>query len=146
MAAYIADNFAQLPHNGVYGNKSTQYGVYTLGTGNAQLDTIDLVKIPGGGRITNGFIAVATAVSTATVAIGVRYADGTSTGGTTGTAVLAAALVLTTGLTQQALNNFVPFINDVDTIVYATLISPGFVSGAGIALVGVVDYIAEGTK
>jgi len=146
MAAYTADNYLQIPHNGAYGNKSSIYGVYSLGTGNAQLDTVDLAKIPAGGRILSGYIAVATAVTTATICVGVRYADGTSTGGTTGTAVLGTGIVLTTALAQQALNNFVSFSNDADTIVYATLISPVFASGASNALVGVVDYIAQGTK
>jgi len=146
MAAYTADNFTQIPFNGAYGNKSTVQGVHTLGTANAQLDTIDLVKIPGGGRIQNGFLAIATAVTTATVCIGVRYADGTSTGGTTGTAVLATGVVLTTALTNQAFNNFIPFTNDVDTIVYATIVSPGFASGASIALHACIDYVATGAK
>jgi hypothetical protein len=146
MAAFTADNYTNIAHNGAYGNKSTYNGVISLTTAMAQLDTLDLMKLPGGARIQNGFLVIATAVTTATVCVGVRYADGTSTGGTTGTAVLGTGIVLTTALTQQAFNNFVPFTNDVDTIVYATIVSPGFASGASIALHACVDYMASGTK
>lgn len=146
MAAYSADNLTQIPFMGAYGNKASfTASLAVLGT-YAQTDTVDLMRLPGGARLISGLVVVATAVSTSTIAIGVRYADGTSTGGTTGTAVLSGAgIVLTTALVPQAMN-FVPFTNDVDTIVYATIASPGFAPGANIAFAATVDYEPTGTK
>lgn len=144
MAAFKSNNYTQITHNGAYGNKSSVNPYITLGT-YAQYDTLDLAVIPAGGRVLGGFINVETAVSTATLCIGIRYADGTSTGGTTGTAVVDAAVVLTTALTPVVLD-CIPFVNDADTILYATVLSPGFAPGAGIEMHAVVDYIAQGTK
>lgn len=147
MAAFTADNFTQLTFMGAYGNQSYAEARVAALLTYASADTIDLFKLPGGARVFSGFVVVATAVATATFAVGVRYADGTSTGGTTGTAVLSGTGVsLATGKQPQTLN-FVPFTNDVDTIVYATLASPqGAVPGANTALSVVVTYEAAGTK
>lgn len=146
MAQFLSDNFAQISFMGAYGNKANFVANRAAFPTMAAADTLDLVRIPGGARLLEGFIVVATAISTATLAIGVRYADGTSTGGTTGTAVLSAGAALTSALTQQRLA-FVPFVNDVDTIVYATVSSPqGAAPGANIAMGFSLDYSPEGTK
>jgi hypothetical protein len=144
MAAFTANNYTQITHNGAYGNKSTVDAVITLGT-YAQYDTLDLAKISAGARVLGGIVMVETAVGTSTLCFGVRYADGTSTGGTTGTAVVGTGVVLTTALAIQTLS-CVPFVNDADTILYATVLSPGFAPGANIEMHAVVDYIAEGNK
>ena len=145
MADYDVDNFTQVPFNGEYGNKSVAYAELAALSTLAASDTIDLVKIPGGARVLSGRIIIATAITTATLAIGVRYADGTSTGGTTGTAVMSGTgCALTTALAPQQLN-FQSFVNDVDTIVYATAVVAA-VPGANTKLTAEIDYIAEGTK
>jgi len=146
MANHSADNFTQISYMGAYGNQAFVEGYITLGTW-AQNDTLDLVKIPAGARVLGGRLVVATAVTTSTVTVGVKYADGTSTGGTTGAAVLTGTggIVLTTALLNQPLT-FLPFTNDADTIIYATISSPGFTPGAGILLHSVIEYSAEGTK
>ncbi len=143
MAQYLTDNYTQIAHNGAYGNKSTvEAQMAAFSTGIVAADTLDLVKVPGGARILSGFTVIATAVTTATTAIGVRYADGTSTGGTTGTAVMGTQNIAVA--TQQGMN-FVPFVNDADTIIYATYVNGG-TPGANIAFSAVVDYIATGQK
>ena len=144
MANFTADNYTQNNFNNPYGNKSTVDAILTLGT-YAQYDTFDLAKVPAGARVLGGFVVVATAVATSTICVGVKYADGTSTGGTTGTAVVGTGATLSTALAPQTLS-CVPFVNDVDTILYATVLSPGFAPGANIPLHAVVDYVAEGTK
>lgn len=146
MAQFLSDNFTQIAFMGAYGNKASFVANRTAFPTMAAADTLDLVRVPGGARLIEGFLVVATAITTATMTIGVRYADGTSTGGTTGTAVLGAAVPLTSALTQQRLA-FVPFVNDVDTIVYATISSPqGAAPGANIAMGFSLDYSPEGTK
>lgn len=145
MAKTYADNWKQVAYMGAYGNKAVVVAdIAALGT-LAASDTIDLVKIPGGARVIGGFVTIATAITTATLAIGVRYADGTSTGGTTGTAVMSGTgVALTTALAPQLLN-FQSFVNDVDTIVYAT--APNIAApGANTRLSVTVEYSAEGTK
>ena len=144
--AYTADNYSQISFMGAYGNKSIVHGYVTMGT-YSQYDTVDLVKIPAGAVVYDGFLLVATAVTTATVSIGVRYADGTSTGGTTGTAVMSGtgSIVLTTALANQPMT-FEPFTNDADTIVYAIVQSPGFTPGANTKLHALVGYKSDGTK
>jgi hypothetical protein len=147
MTTSTADNFSQNAYMGAYGNVAVVVAdKAALGT-LAASDTIDLCRIPGGARIFTGIVTIATAVTTATLAIGVRYADGTSTGGTTGTAVLSGTgVALTTALAPQVLN-FQPFVNDVDTIVYAT--NPNTTSwgpGANTKLSVQLMYSAEGTK
>jgi hypothetical protein len=145
MSTSTADNWTQLPYMGAYGNLAVivaeKANIGTL----AAADTIDLFKLPGGARVIMGHVQIATAITTATLAIGVRYADGTSTGGTTGTAVLSGTgVALTTALAPQFLN-FQPFANDVDTIVYAT--APNIaVGGANNKLTVTLKYSAEGTK
>lgn len=147
MAAYTADNFSQIPFNGAYGNKSSAYGVYTTTTA-ANLvaaDTVDLVKIPAGARVLSGRIITATAITTATIAVGIKYSDGTSTGGSTGTAQLSGTGVpLVTANAPQQLA-FQSFMNDADTIVYATFVN-GAAPGHAIAITAEIDYIATGTK
>jgi hypothetical protein len=145
MAAYTSDNFTQIAYMGAYGNSAVVVAeLAAIGT-LAASDTIDLVKIPGGARVISGAVIIATAITTATLAIGVRYADGTSTGGTTGTAVMSGTgIPLTTGLNPVALQ-FQPFVNDADTIIYAT--APNIaVPGANTKLTVEVRYSAEGTK
>ena len=152
MTAYTADNFLQLPHNGVYGNKSTVQGVYaSLGTGAVAGDTFDLVKIPAGATVVSGFIYTTQMTGTSTVVFGVRAADGTSTNTLgTGTALLvggtASAIVTANVLNALALR-FVPFTNDFDTIIYATYVS-GATGGptANDNFNVVVDYVANSTK
>lgn len=146
MASTLSSNFTQIAFMGAYGNKANFVASFTAFPTMAAADTIDLVRIPGGARLIEGYFVVATAITTATLTIGVRYADGTSTGGTTGTAVLSAGVALTTALTQQRLA-FVPFTNDVDTIIYATVSSPqGAAPGANITAAFSLDYTPEGTK
>ena len=157
MAAYVSDNYLQLPHNGVYGNLSTVVALNSDisqingATGIANGDTLDLFRIPGGAQILSGSLLTGTfAIATSTVVVGIRYADGTSTGGTTGTAVLVGgtASSITAALTEYAFRFEQPFINDVDTILYLTWISPGAPSGATskAALTARVNYVATGTK
>ena len=157
MAAYNSDNFLQIPHNGVYGNLTqivalnSDISQINGAAGFANGDTLDLMKVPGGFRVTGGFLYAGTfAIATSTVVVGIRYADGTSTGGTTGTAVLVGgtASAIVAALTPYAFRFEQPFVNDVDTIVYITWLSPGAPSGATskAALTAVVQGIAEGTK
>lgn len=157
MAAYTADNFLQIPHNGVYGNKSYVAGLNSDisqingAAGFANGDTLDLVKIPAGARVLSGYLQAGTfAIATSTVVVGIRYADGTSTGGTTGTAVLVGGTgsAIVAALTSYAFRFEQPFVNDADTIVYLTWLSPGAPSGASskAALSCVVEYDAQGTK
>ena len=157
MAAYTADNFTQLPHNGAYGNVSTVIGINSDisqingAAGIANGDTLDLVKIPAGARVYGGMLQTGTfAIATSTVVVGIRYADGTSTGGTTGTAVLVGgtASAITAAMTEYAFRFEQPFVNDADTIVYLTWLSPGAPSGASskAALTARVNYVAEYTK
>lgn len=150
MASNTADNFLQLPHNGVYGNKSVAVGSYAdlskassgaLAAG----DTLDLVKLPAGATYVSGFLFSTQMTGTSTLAIGVRAADGTSTGGTTGTAVLVSGTASgVTGLGQTNLR-FAPFTNDFDTIVYATFVS-GPVPAASDNIALVLDYVANNTR
>ena len=157
MAAYTADNFLQIPHNGVYGNKTAIVGqISDISQVNGAVgfvngDTMDLLKIPAGFRVVNGFLLTGTfAIATSTVVVGLRYADGTSTGGTTGTAVLVGgtASAIVAGLTRYDFRFEQPFVNDADTIAYLTWLSPGAPSGASskAALSAVIEGIAEGTK
>lgn len=148
MAAFTADNFIQIPHNGAYGNKSFVSGTYAnLGTYTAAaLDTFDLAKVPAGATVLEGFLYSTQFTGTSTWVLGVRYADGTSTGGTTGTAVLVAGTASAiSGSNVRYQLRFPPFTNDADTIVYATHVS----GPAHTALDNVVlnlDYDARGTK
>ena len=144
MATTKADNITQNLFNNPYGNKSVAVAKIASFTTLAAADTIDLMNMPAGAQIVSGFCVVATAITTATLAIGVRYADGTSTGGTTGTAVLSGTgVALTTALAPQLLN-FVPFTNDKDTILYAT--APNIASpGASIQFACSIEYEATGT-
>jgi len=157
MAAYLADNFSQLPHAGVYGNLSTIVALNSDisqingAAGIANGDTLDLFRIPGGAQVISGFLLTGTfAIATSTVVVGIRYADGTSTGGTTGTAVLVGgtASAITASLTNYAFRFEQPFVNDVDCIAYVTWLSPGSPSGASskAALSAVLQYVATGTK
>jgi hypothetical protein len=157
MAQYLADNFGQIPHNGAYGNKSVVVGLNSDisqingAAGIANADTLDLVKIPAGARVLSGYLQTGTfAIATSTVVVGIRYADGTSTGGTTGTAVLVGGTssAIIAALTPYAFRFEQPFVNDADTIAYITWLSPGAPSGASskAALSCVLEYIADGTK
>lgn len=148
MAARTADNLTQIPHNGAYGNKSVVIGQYSdLSTNSAvALDTFDLVKVPAGATVLSGFLYSTQATGTSTWVVGVRYADGTSTGGTTGTAILVAGTASAiTGASTQYNLRFKPFTNDADTIIYATHVSgPAHTAGDDTTLV--LDYAANGTK
>lgn len=157
MATYQTDNYLQLPHNGVYGNLTTivaqinDISQVNGAAGYANGDVVNLMRIPGGFRVTNGFILAGTfAIATSTVVVGIKYADGTSTGGTTGTAVLVGgtASAIVAALTRYDFRFEQPFVNDVDTIAYMTWLSPGAPSGAtSKAALSVVIYgVAEGTK
>lgn len=157
MAKYFADNFTQLPHNGVYGNRTeivaqlSDISQINGAAGIANADTLDLFTIPGGFLVTGGLLKTGTfAIATSTVVVGLRYADGTSTGGTTGTAVLVGgtASAITAALTDYAFRFEQPFTNDVDTIAYITWLSPGAPSGASskAALTAIVTGVANGTK
>ena len=147
MATWTADNFTQIPHNGAYGNKSVAVGAYAnlaLATAAAG-DLFDFVKLPAGATVLSGFIFSTQMTGTSTWAIGVRYADGTSTGGTTGTNVLVSGTSsLISALGSTALR-FTPFTNDADTIVYATHVG-GPVHTANDNATLVLDYVATGTK
>ena len=156
MATLTADNFLQLPHNGVYGNKSQIVGSYAnLGSpAIAAGDLLDLVKIPGGAQVTDVSLISTQFTGTSTYAVGIRYADGTSTGGTTGTNVMikttATALATLTdhGLTAtyaQTVLKFKPFTNDVDTILYLTKVS-GPAESTNDDITAIVGYVATGTK
>jgi hypothetical protein len=148
MAAFTADNFTQLVFNGEYGNKATINGGFAnLGAGTAAaLDTFDFVKVPAGATVVEGFLYSTQFTGTSTWVLGVRYADGTSTGGTTGTAVLVAGTASAiTGSHVRYQLRFKPFTNDADTIVYATHVSgPAHTANDDVTLS--LDYIANGTK
>ena len=148
MAAYTADNFTQIPHNGAYGNKSVVVGAYSnlATTTAAALDTYDFAKVPAGSTVLSGFLYSTQFTGTSTWVLGVRYADGTSTGGTTGTAVLVAGTAsAVSGSNVSYALRFTPFTNDADMIVYATHVSgPAHTANDNATLV--LDYIANGTK
>ena len=157
MAAYQADNFSQLVHNGVYGNATRIVGLESDisqingAVGFASGDTLDLVKIPAGFQVTGGRLLTGTfAIATSTVVVGIRYADGTSTGGTTGTAVLVGgtASSIVAALVPYEFRFEQPFTNDADTIAYITWLSPGAPAGASskAALTTIIEGIATGTK
>lgn len=146
MATSTADNYNQQAFNNPYGNLSVKIATKAAFPTLANADTFDLMKIPAGAYIVGAHLVVATAIATSTVHIGVRYADGTSTGGTTGTAVLSGTGVLMTTANAKQYMNFVPFRNDADTIVYLTQASPGQTPGANNAFAAVVEYEASGTK
>jgi hypothetical protein len=150
---YDADDFTQNPHNGEYGNKSAIVGQFANLNGNAGTaaagDTFDLVKIPAGAKVVAGFLFSTQLTGTATYVIGVKAADGTSTVAApgTGTAVLVygTAGTLSAGAYQTVTLRFKPFVNDFDTIAYATI--TGATPLAANDNLGIVlDYIAEGTK
>ena len=147
MAARQADTFGNIPHNGVYGNLSAGVGSYTdLSTNSAvALDTFDFVKIPAGAQVLEGFIFSTQMTGTSTWALGIKYADGTSTGGTTGTNVLfSGTSSAITGLSQTACR-FTPFTNDADTIAYATHVTgPAHTALDNATLV--LKFIANYTK
>ena len=150
MTAYLGDNFAQLPHNGVYGNKSIQIGsAATLSTAMIAGDTLDLVKIPAGSTVVSGFFYTTQMTGTSTMVFGVRAADGTSTVAVgTGTAILVGGTASSI-VTANVLNNlnlrFVPFTLDFDAIAYATFVSgPAPTANDSIGLV--LEYVGGGTK
>lgn len=151
MTANTADNFLQLPHNGVYGNKSMVQGVYAnlALTSAVAGDTLDLVKVPAGSLIHDGFFYTTQMTGTSTIVIGARAADGTSTTAVgTGTALLVggtASAVVTANVLNQLPLRFVPFTNDFDTIIYATFVS-GPAPTANDSLGLVLDYVANGTR
>ena len=150
MAAYSSDQFGQISFMGAYGNKSTVQGGYAnlaLQTA-AALDTFDLVKIPAGSTVVEGFIVSTQMTGTSTWVIGVRAADGTSslTAGGTGTACLVAGTASAiTGSNVRYQLRFTPFTNDVDTIVYATHVSGPAHTASDNATLS-LDYISNGTK
>lgn len=148
MASFQADNFLQLPHNGAYGNYSIINGTYAnLQTSSAAGftgSTFDLVKIPAGAEVCEATIISTQMTGTSTLAIGVRYADGTSTGGTTGTAIIGTS-ALTASAATGTIYYFMPFTNDADTIIYATMITgPTPATNDNIELM--VKYQARGSK
>lgn len=147
MASRQANNFKQPVFNGAYGNKANASDGFSNllsgGTGAAG-DTYDFLNIPAGAKLVEGFIYTTQFTGTSTWAFGARYADGTSTGGTTGTAIFSTGLIATTGLAKTILL-FKPFTNDADTIIYATFVSgPAHTANDDITLS--LDYIAQGNK
>lgn len=147
MAARIADTFGAIPHNGVYGNLSAGVGSYAdLSTNSAvALDTFDFAKIPAGAQVIEGFIYSTQMTGTSTWALGIRYADGTSTGGTTGTNVLFSGTSSAISGLSQTNCRFQPFTNDADTIAYVTHVSgPAHTALDNATLV--LKYIATNTK
>ncbi len=141
---YKSGNYSEVAHNGAYGNLSNAVRTGTLSTALAAGDTIDLCQLPGGAKVVSGYFVVTTAITTSTFHVGVRYADGTSTGGTTGTSVISGTGVLGGTANAQQAFQFFPFTNDVDTILYAT-----FANGAAITAIPYavsLDYEATGTK
>ena len=144
MATFKAGNYTGITHNGAYGNLSNTVRTGTFSTAMAAGDTIDLCTLPGGAKIVSGFFAMTTAITTSTWHFGVRYADGTSTGGTTGTAVISGTGVVAPVANVQSAFPFIPFTNDVDTILYAT-----FANGAAVTAIPYtvsLAYEATGTK
>ena len=154
MANYRTDNYSKVAYMGEYGNKSVGMASININAVNgsagfASGDTFDIMQLPAGARLIEGFIYMgSSAAATSTIAVGIKYADGTSTGGTTGTGVLVAgtASAITAAHTRYQFR-FTPFRNDADTIVYATWLSPGAPSGAtGVPMDIVVTYKAEGSS
>ena len=155
MAAWTSDNILQLPMNGAYGNltyivaNNNDISQINGAAGIANGDTLDLFKIPAGAIVLGGYLVTGTfAPATSTVVVGIRYADGTSTGGTTGTAVLVGgtASAIVGALTNYAFRFEQPFTNLADTIAYITWLSPGSPSGTAskCALTGYMSYDARG--
>ena len=148
MASNTSNQFLQISHNGAYGNKSTVVAGWSdLSTASAALlGTFDFVKVPAGAQVLNGFLYSTQFTGTSTWVLGVRYADGTSTGGTTGTAVLVAGTASAiSGANASYTLRFKPFTNDADMIVYATHVTgPAHTANDDITLV--LDYVANGTK
>lgn len=153
MANYDADDFTQLEHNGVYGNKSVVVGQFANLNGNVSAavagDTFDLVKIPAGAQVVSGFLFSTQITGTATYVIGIKAADGTSTVAApgTGTAVLlyGTAGTLSNGAYQTVTLRFKPFENDFDTIAYLTILGATPLA-ANDNIGAVIEYIAKGTK
>jgi len=157
MANYNADNYTNNPYMGPHGNKcvvvslNSDISQINGTTGIASGDTLNLAKIPAGARVLGGYLLTGTfAIATSTVTVGIKYADGTSTGGTTGTAALlgGTGTAISSASTIYDFRPEQPFVNDVDTIAYITWLSPGSPSGATskAALTAVIEYLAEGTK
>ena len=153
MANYNTDNYSQVSYQGEYGNQSVgrarfaSIGAVNGSAGFANGDTFDIMRLPAGAEVTEGFIYMGSAASaTSTLVVGIKYADGTSTGGTTGTAVLVAgtASAIVAAHTRYDFR-FTPFTNDADTIVYATWLSPGAPTAATPMDV-VVKYVATGQR
>lgn len=145
MATFKADNYSNIAHMGAYGNLSNTVRTGTVSTAIAAADTIDLCTLPGGAKVVSGFFVLATAITTSTWHFGVRYSDGTSTGGTTGTAVISGTGISAPVANAQNQFQFLPFTNDVDTILYATFAN-GAAPGAGIKYAVSLAYEATGTK
>ena len=154
MANYKTDDYNKVSYTGEYGNVSVGMAKININAVNgsagfANGDTFDIMQLPAGAKFESGFIYMgSSAAATSTLVVGVKYADGTSTGGTTGTAVLVAgtASAITASHTRYDFRA-TPFTNDADTIIYATWLSPGAPSGAtGVPMDVVVRYIATGQK
>ena len=154
MANYAADSYGKVSYNGEYGNVSVAHahfdniGAINGSAGFANGDTADLFQLPAGAKVLEGFIYVGSnALETATVRVGVKYADGTSTGGSTSSGQLVAgtASAITAAHTRYQFR-FTPFTNDADTIVYLSWVSPGAPTDAGNPVDVVLKYVATGTE
>lgn len=154
MANYKADGYDKRSYMGEYGNVSVAHahfdniGAINGSAGFANGDTADLFQLPGGAKVLEGFIYVGSnALETSTLFVGVKYADGTSTGGSTGSGQLVAgtASAVTAAHTRYQLR-FTPFTNDVDTIAYLSWASPGAPTDDGNPVDVVVTYVATGQK
>ena len=152
MANYRADNYNKISYSGEYGNVSVAHchfdniGAINGSAGFANGDTADLFQLPAGARPLRGYVYVGSnALETSTIMLGVKYADGTSTGGSTGSAVLFAGTgsAVTAAHTRYDMR-FTPMTFDADTIVYLSWQSPGAPTDDGNPVDVVLEYVATG--
>lgn len=147
MANFKADNYTGQRYHGPFGNVAMAHASFAdLSTATlAAADTIDFFKLPAGAKLLFGFMTTTAMTGTSTIAVGVKYSDGTSTGGTTGTAVLVLSTASAVTGAARFDFRFKPFTNDADTIIYATKAS-GPAEAAGDNLEVVLFYEDTGTK
>ena len=156
MATYNSDNYNKAPFNNPYGNCSVAHAsiadlsAINSDAGAASGDQLNMIYLPAGAKVLDGFVYTGTAAAaTSTIFLGIKYADGTSTGGSTGSATLDAGTAIAITATQAKTQLlFVPFTNDVDTVAYASWVSPGAPTGGagGQTLDVVLFYESTGTK
>lgn len=141
MAAIIAGDRYKMPFAGEDGNSSNWNGYYKMPAAGSIGDTVDLFEVPAGARIDEyGFTWAGQSGTTATVAIGWKYKDGSAGGSAsalrTATAVGAAAGSVSAGL--------LPIYFEKPAIIYVTNGVAAFASGAELYVKAEGEFV--GTK